>query len=93
MRRTGIISKCDALGSWVVVAQRVDGFYTIQLDKDSIEPYLYTDYRSGKVRHELEGKVVNFTLTINRAQFGELFFAKIHILLEPIKKIHNHIFV
>ena len=67
MKRTGIISKCQALGSWIIIARNDDRYYTLPLSKESIEPYV--SLQNGTLVHQYEGKSVPFILKSEREHF------------------------
>lgn len=86
-KRIGIISKCQALGSWIIVTRRDNGYYTLPLSKESIESYVSLQ-KGGKLIHEYEGKSVPFTIKMEMVSFGTIHMvADITNPCQPKKRI------
>lgn len=82
-QRVGIVCKCQALGSWIIIAQRDTGYYTLPLSQNSIEPYV--SLHDGVLKHEYEGKRIPFKLNLHSTGID----ADILIPVQPKRKLRK----
>lgn len=91
-KRVGVISKCQALGSWVIIGYNNNRWYTLPLSLDSIEPYVH--YNNDILVHEYEGQSVPFTLVGGSSPNSfTTVNAKITIPINPKRKLKKLIFI